>query len=55
VAQLLKHGSLLRDYFPNGFASAKDLALKLLEAWRNQILRIESTARFQIRFDFDSS
>jgi hypothetical protein len=55
LAQLLEHGSLLRDYFPNGFGSARDLAFKLLEAWRNQVLRIESTARFQIRFDFDSS
>lgn len=55
LAQLLEHSSLLRVYFPDGFGSAKNLAASLLEAWRNQILRIKPTGRFQVRFDFDSS
>ena len=60
LAQLLDKGSLLRKTFPAGFGSAKNLAFRLLEAWRNAPLiedAIEAMfhARFQIRFDFDSS
>jgi hypothetical protein len=35
ISQLLEKGSLLRKSFPKGFGSAKNLALRLLEAWRN--------------------
>jgi hypothetical protein len=57
ISQVLEKGSLLRKSFPRGFGSAKNLALRLLEAWRNlsvwtaealsQLLRV----RIQIRFD----
>ena len=56
LVQLAEHGSLFRRAFPNGVGSAKNIALRLLEAWRN--LRVTATAlaqllagRFQIRFD----
>jgi hypothetical protein len=56
LVQLVEHGSLFRRAFPNGVGSAKNIALRLLEAWRN--LRVTATAlaqllagRFQIRFD----
>ncbi len=60
LAQLLDKGSLLRKSFPAGFGSAKNLAFRLLEAWRNAPLTIEkiealSRTRIQIRFYFDSS
>lgn len=60
IAQLLERGSLLRKIFPAGFGSAKNLAFRLLEAWRNALLTkdgLESMlrSRFQIRFAFDSS
>jgi len=60
LAQLLHKGSLLRKSFPSGFGSAKNLAFRLLEAWRNAPLNrknIEalSRTRIQIRFYFDSS
>ena len=56
LSQLIEKGSLLRDAFPKGVGSAKNLAFRLLEAWRNfcltpQALRQIMTARFQIRFD----
>lgn len=56
ILQLLEKGSLLRKAFPNGFGSAKNLAWRLLEAWRNQTVsperyRILSEASIQIRFD----
>jgi hypothetical protein len=35
VTQLLDRGSLLRNLIPAGFGSAKNLAFRLLEAWRN--------------------
>ena len=35
IAQLLDCGSLLRNLIPAGFGSAKNLAFRLLEAWRN--------------------
>ena len=60
LAQLLDKGSLLRKAFPAGFGSQKNLAFRLLEAWRNARLTkkaIETMlqARFQIRFYFDTS
>jgi len=55
LAQLIERGSLFRRAFPNGVGSAKNIALRLLEAWRN--LRLSPTAlrrmldtRVQIRF-----
>lgn len=54
--QLMEKGSLFRHAFPQGVGSSKNLALRLLEAWRN--LRVSAaelarlcTARLQIRFD----
>jgi len=60
LAQLLERSSLLRKVVPAGFGSAKNLAFRLLEAWRNAHLTragLESLLqrRFQIRFHFDSS
>jgi hypothetical protein len=56
LAQLLYKGSLLKRKFPAGFGSAKNLAFRLLEAWRNcRVTQAAITAalqkRFQIRFD----
>lgn len=55
LAQLIEHGSLFRQAFPKGVGSAKNIAFRLLEAWRN--LRLSSDhvqrmldARIQIRF-----
>jgi hypothetical protein len=54
--QLTQCGSLLRKAFPAGVDSAKNLAFRLLEAWRN--VRLSSadlqrmvSARFQIRLN----
>jgi hypothetical protein len=57
ISQLLEKGSLLRKSFSKGLGSAKNLAYRLLEAWRNlsvwtvealsQLLRV----RIQIRLD----
>jgi hypothetical protein len=54
--QLIEKGSLFRKAFPAGVGSAKNLAFRLLEAWRN--LRVSAEAlqsmlgiRVQIRFD----
>jgi hypothetical protein len=60
IAQLLDKGSLLRKTFPAGFGSIKNLAFRLLEAWRNAPFQKTSIqtllrSRFQVRFDFDSS
>ncbi len=55
LAQLIERGSLFRKAFPAGVGSAKNLAWRLLEAWRNvrlsahQIQQMLST-RVQIRF-----
>lgn len=59
-AQLLHKGSLLKKHFPKGFGSAKNLAFRLLEAWRNarlsrQTIENMRCARVQVRFEFDSS
>ena len=55
LAQLIEQGSLFRQAFPAGVGSAKNIALRLLEAWRN--LRVTADqihqtlgARLQIRF-----
>jgi hypothetical protein len=56
LAQLLYKATLLKRGFPNGFGSAKNLAFRLLEAWRNARMaqadiRPVFQNRFQIRFD----
>jgi len=56
LAQLLYKAHLLKRDFPDGFGSAKNLAFRLLEAWRNaRMTQTDFTAalqkRFQIRFD----
>jgi hypothetical protein len=56
LSQLMEKGSLLRTAFPAGVGSAKNLALRLLEAWRNlrlspEQLRAMLAVRIQIRFD----
>jgi hypothetical protein len=56
LAQLLYKATLLKRDFPGGFGSAKNLAFRLLEAWRNAPMAQSdiTTAlqkRFQIRFD----
>jgi len=55
IAQLIEKGSLFRKAFPAGVGSAKNIAFRLLEAWRN--LRLSANqiqkmldARCQIRF-----
>ena len=54
--QLVEQGSLFRKAFPTGVGSSKNIAFRLLEAWRN--LRLGATeleglwtAPLQIRFD----
>lgn len=56
LAQLIQRGSLFRRAFPKGVGSAKNLAFRLLEAWRNLRLHPADVqqmlaARIQIRFD----
>ena len=56
LAQLLYKANLLKTDFPDGFGSAKNLAFRLLEAWRNARMTQADIAvalqkRFQIRFD----
>ena len=56
IFQLMQHGSLLLQVFPDGLRTAKNLAFRLLEAWRNLSLNTcdflnLSAAHFQIRFD----
>jgi hypothetical protein len=56
LAQLLYKATLLKRDFPDGFGSAKNLAFRLLEAWRNaRIAQVDIRAvpqrRFQIRLD----
>ena len=55
IAQLIEKGSLFRKAFSAGVGSAKNIAFRLLEAWRN--LRVSANqiqemldARLQIRF-----
>lgn len=54
--QLMEKGSVFRHAFPQGVGSSKNLALRVLEAWRN--VRVSAatleglwTVRLQIRFD----
>jgi len=59
VAQLLDRGNLLRNLIPAGFGSHRNLAFRLLEAWRNARMTAADmqallARRFQIRLD-DSS
>jgi hypothetical protein len=54
--QLIEKGSLLRNAFPKGFGSEKNLAAELLEAFRRTRLTAETYARIlaeriQIRFE----
>lgn len=56
ISQLIQHGSLLRQAFPDGLRTARNLAFRLLEAWRNLSLAPEemsalSLGSFQIRLD----
>ena len=56
LAQLMDKGSLLKKTFSSGFGSAKNLSLRLLEAWRNARLSKADfdtmfLAQLQIRFD----
>lgn len=56
LAQLTEHGSLFRKAFPAGVGSDKNMAFRLLEAWRNLRLRTGQleyllSARVQIRLD----
>ena len=56
LAQLLYKANLLKKEFPHGFGSAKNMAFRLLEAWRNARMTQADIAaalqkRFQIRFD----
>jgi hypothetical protein len=55
IAQLTEKGSLLRRAFPDGVGSAKNIAFRLLEAWRNlradadqmkQLLEVRRQIRF---------
>jgi len=58
LAQLLHKATLLKGDFTGGFGSAKNLAFRLLEAWRNARMSLSDiTAAFQKRFQirFDSS
>ena len=55
LAQLIERGSLFRRAFPKGVGSAKNIAFRLLEAWRNLRLHpvtLQSMldARYRIRF-----
>ena len=56
IFQLFEKGSLFRKAFPKGLGSQRNLAKRILEAWRN--LKISAcdfstlgAGRFQIRFD----
>jgi len=56
IFQLIEKGSLFRKAFPKGLGSQRNLAKRILEAWRN--LKISANdfsdlgeGRFQIRFD----
>ena len=56
IFQLIEKGSLFKNAFPKGVGSAKNIAFRLLEAWRNFCLKPHDlerifNARFQIRFD----
>jgi hypothetical protein len=55
LSQLIEQGSLFRKAFPKGVGSAKNIAFRLLEAWRNLRLSLADVqqlldTRVQIRF-----
>ena len=55
LSQLIERGSLFRQAFPKGVGSAKNIAFRLLEAWRNLRLSPDDVqqmldGRCQIRF-----
>lgn len=56
IFQLVEKGSLFRKAFPKGLGSQRNLAKRILEAWRNLDIRANvfsnlGKGRFQIRFD----
>lgn len=56
IFQLIEKGSLFKKTFPKGLGSAKNIAKRLLEAWRNAPLTSLAITtlgegKFQIRFD----
>lgn len=56
IFQLMEKGSLFRKAFPKGVGSLKNIAFRLLEAWRNLRLSASGfcslyTGRYQVRFD----
>lgn len=56
IFQLIEKGSLFKAAFPKGVGSAKNIAKRLLEAWRNvrlkqHIMATLGEGKFQIRFD----
>jgi hypothetical protein len=56
IFQLIEAGSLFRSACPAGVGSARNLAQRLLEAWRNLSLSAEDlravlTTRVRLRFD----
>jgi hypothetical protein len=56
IFQLIAKGSLFKKAFPEGVGSLKNIAKRLLEAWRNLPLTFEAIktlgeGKFQIRFD----
>lgn len=60
ITQLIEYGSLFKKSFPKGVGSSKNLAFRLLEAWRNTVVTKDFLLsvlqqRFQIRFEFNSS
>jgi hypothetical protein len=60
LAQLLQKSSLLKTVCRHGFGSGKNLAFRLLEAWRNATLTARMlerilSSRAQIRFYLDTS
>ena len=55
LSQLIEHGTLFRKAFPKGVGSARNIAFRLLEAWRNLRLNLADVqhlleTRVQIRF-----
>jgi len=56
ISQLIYNGNLLKQTIASCFGSAKNLAFRILEAWRNahltkEIIDALIEARYQIRFD----
>jgi len=56
LSQLIERGSLLKRIFPNGHPVGKDLAFRMLEAWRNSCLTRAKyqtilEGHYQIRLD----